>query len=124
MTEKVDKLINELNTMDKSALKELASGLERIFGVSCLYSRPINKSTLPVEKVIEVQTEFDVILHSFGENKLGVIKALRQIKQLGLKEAKELAEIPDAKIFEEVDAETSQRVANQLQAVGAIVFVV
>jgi large subunit ribosomal protein L7/L12 len=125
MTGKVDKLVEQLDSLDKSALKELGKALERIFGVSSYYAPAKPKVVQQVvEEKIEEQKEFNVVMNNFGRDKLGVIKTLRVIKQLGLKEAKDLAETTDAVILEGVDKDIADQTANRLREVGATVSIV
>jgi large subunit ribosomal protein L7/L12 len=71
----------------------------------------------------EEQTEFDVVLASFGDNKVGVIKAVRGITGLGLKEAKELVEGAPAPIKEGVEKDEAEDIKKQLEEAGATVEV-
>ena len=67
----------------------------------------------------EVQTEFDVVLESFGEKKIGVIKEVRAATQLGLKEAKELVESAPAKVKEGITKEDAEALKTKLEEAGA-----
>ena len=71
----------------------------------------------------EEKTEFDVVIKEAGPKKIEVIKAIRQMTSLGLKEAKELAETPDAKVLEGVGKEAANDAKSKLEAAGATVDV-
>jgi large subunit ribosomal protein L7/L12 len=71
----------------------------------------------------EEQTEFDVLLESFGEKKIGVIKVVRSATGLGLKEAKDLVEAAPSKIKEGVSKEEAEKVKGELDAAGATVSI-
>lgn len=71
----------------------------------------------------EEQTEFDVVMDSFGDNKIGVIKAIRAITGLGLKEAKELVEGAPSKVKEGVSKEDADKVKAELEEAGATVSI-
>ncbi len=75
----------------------------------------------PAEDV--VQTEFDVVLESFGEKKIGVIKEVRAATQLGLKEAKELVESAPAKVKEGISKEDAEALKTKLEEAGATVSI-
>lgn len=72
---------------------------------------------------VEEQTEFDVLLESFGEKKIGVIKVVRSATGLGLKEAKDLVEAAPSKIKEGVSKEEAEKVKGELDAAGATVSI-
>jgi large subunit ribosomal protein L7/L12 len=71
----------------------------------------------------EEQTEFDVVLESFGEKKIGVIKVVRSATSLGLKEAKDLVESAPCKVKEGVSKEEAEKVKGELEEVGATVSI-
>jgi len=73
------------------------------------------------EEAAAEQTEFDVIMTDFGAQKIGVIKVVRAITGLGLKEAKDMVETKDAKIKEGVSKEDAEKAKEELEAAGAVV---
>ena len=90
MSEKVANLIEEIKTLSVLELSEMVKALEEEFGVSA--AAPVAVAAAPAAgaaPAAEEKTEFDVVLKSFGANKINVIKVVREITGLGLKEAKE-----------------------------------
>ncbi len=114
--------IAEMSVMD---VVDLISQMEEKFGVSA--AAPVAVAGAAgggeAEEAAEEQTEFDVIMSSFGENKVGAIKSVRAITGLGLKEAKELVESAPATIKEGVDKEESDDIKAKLEEAGAQVEV-
>ena len=111
--------LSNLNIMDLMALK---SELEDKWGVdaSAAVAVAAGPAAGPAEAA-EEQTEFDVILTSFGEKKIQVIKAVRELTGLGLKDAKDLVEGAPATIKEGVDKEEGDKMKAELEAAGATV---
>ena len=116
------KLAKELSKLTVLEAAELTKMLEEEWGVSA--AAPIAVAAAPgmaaVEEV-EEKTEFDVILQDVGPKKIDVIKAVRQITQLGLKDAKDLTETAGAKILEQVGKEAAQDAKSKLETAGATV---
>ena len=110
--------IAEMNVMD---VVELVSAMEEKFGVSA--AAPVAVAAGPAAggagEVVEEQTEFDVVLSSIGEKKVNVIKAVRSITGLGLKEAKEKVDGAPAVIKEGASKEEAEAVKAQLEEAGA-----
>lgn len=107
--------IAEMSVMD---LVDLVSAVEEKFGVSA--AAPVAVAVAGGEAAAaEEQTEFDVMLTSFGEKKVGVIKAVRGITGLGLKEAKDLVESAPVAVKEAVSKDEAEDVKKQLEEVGA-----
>ncbi|HRJ41860.1 MAG: 50S ribosomal protein L7/L12 [Caldilineaceae bacterium] len=104
---------------------ELVKMLEAAWGVSA--AAPVAMAGMAVAAAaveeVEEQTEFDVILKSVGEKKINVIKAVRAVTSLGLKEAKELVESAPATVVTAVTKEVAADVKKQLEAEGAAVEV-
>ena len=110
--EKITAIVEEIKALTLLELNELVKAVEEEFGVSAA----------PVAAVAaEEKTEFDVILASFGGNKLAVIKAVREITGLGLKEAKDLVEGAPKAIKEGVSKEESENLKKALEDAGATV---
>ncbi len=119
--EEVLDAIAEMSVLD---LSELIKDMEEKFGVSA--SAAVAVSAAPAgngQEVVEVEEkdEFDVVLTSFGDKKVGVIKAVRSITSLGLKEAKSLVESAPTAVREGVGKNEAEDLKNQLEAAGGTV---
>ncbi len=115
----LNKIANELSELTIIQVSELVKMLEDKWGVSA--AAPIASSSAPVamEAIAEEKTSFSVILSSFGENKINVIKEVRAITGLGLGEAKTLVESAPKSLKEGVNKEEAETIKKQLEAVGA-----
>ena len=103
-------------------LSELVKELEEVFGVSA--AAPVmvaGAGAAAAEGGAEEKTEFDVVLEGFGDNKIAVIKAVREITGLGLKEAKELVESAPAPVQEGVAKDKAEEIKSTLEDAGAAV---
>jgi len=113
--------ISNMSVMD---LVELISEMEEKFGVSASAPAPVAAAATageePSDKEDE-QTEFDLILKSFGDNKIAVIKAVRAITNLGLKDAKDMVEGAPITIQEAVSKKEVEEMTKQLEDSGAVV---
>ena len=120
-SEKLNALIEEIKVLTVIELSELVHALEEEFGVSA--AAMAGPATGPAAAAVEVeeQTEFDVIMTSFGAEKVKVIKEVRAITALGLAEAKALVEGIPAKIKEGVNKDEANALKEQLTAAGATV---
>lgn len=121
------KLADQLSKLTVLEAAELTKMLEEEWGVSA--AAPVAMAAAPAADgsdgaAAEDQTEFDVILKDVGPKKIDVIKAIRQITSLGLKDAKELAETPGAKVMEGTGKEPAQDAKSKLEAAGATVDLV
>lgn len=118
-----DELKEALNKMPVMELVELISDLEEQWGVSA--AAPVAAVAAPAAAdgapAGEEQTEFDVVLSSFGETKVSVIKVVRAITSLGLKEAKELVEGVPSTIKEALGKDEAEEVKKKLEEAGATV---
>ncbi len=119
-------LIKELSAKPIMEVVELVKALEEEWGVSA--AAPVAVAAAPgadgeAAAAVEEQTEFDVVMTSFGDNKVTVIKAVRAITALGLKEAKDLVEGAPNAIKEGVSKEESEEIKKQLEEAGASVEV-
>lgn len=120
-SEKITAIIEELKTLTVLELSELVHAVEDEFGVSAATAVAV---AAPGEAaVVEEQTEFDVILKSFGSSKMNVIKAVRAITGLGLKESKELVESAPKAIKEAVSKDEAEELKKKLEEAGAEVEV-
>ena len=95
--------------------------MEEKFGVSAAAAAAAPAAPAEAAAEEEAQTSFDVAMSSFGDNKIAVIKAVRQITGLGLKEAKELVESAPCAVKEGVEADEAEAVKKQLEEAGAAV---
>ena len=119
--EEILSAISELSVLE---LSELISDMEEKFGVSAAAAVAVAAPAAAADAGgSEEQTEFDVVLSSFGEKKVGVIKAVRAITSLGLKEAKDLVESAPAPIKEGVPKEEAEELKKQLEDAGGTVEV-
>ncbi|NLY86805.1 MAG: 50S ribosomal protein L7/L12 [Tissierellia bacterium] len=121
-SEKVLNLIEEVKNLTVLELAELVKALEEEFGVSA--AAPMAVAAAPVAgaaaaPAAEEKTEFDVILASAGNEKIKVIKAVREITGLGLKEAKELVDNAPKPIKEGASKEEAEEIKAKLEEVGA-----
>ena len=119
-----EEILNAIGEMSVLELSELIKDVEDKFGVSASAAIAVaapTASTSGEEAASEEQTEFDVMLASFGEKKVGVIKAVRAITALGLKEAKDLVEAAPSVVKEGVNKDESEEIKKQLEEAGATV---
>ena len=119
--EKITNIVEEIKTLTILELADLVKAVEEEFGVSAapVAVAGVAAAAAPVEE----KTEFDVILKSAGASKLNVIKVVRELTGLGLKEAKELVESAPKTLKEAVSKETAEDIAKQLKDAGAEVEV-
>ena len=119
----LNKLMDELSELSVLEAAELVKMLEEKWGVSAAApvavaaAGPAAAAAEPEEE----KTEFDVVIKETGPKKIEVIKAIRQLTSLGLKEAKEMAETPDTKIMEGVGKEAATDAKEKLEAAGAVI---
>ena len=117
MSEKITAMIEEIKGLTVLELSELVHALEDTFGVSA--AAVAAGPAVAAAEVVEEKTEFDVVMTSFGAEKIKVIKEVRAITGLGLADAKALVEGVPAKIKEGVSKEDAEALKAQLEAVGA-----
>ena len=118
-SEKIMNFVEEIKTMSVLELKELVDAIQEEFGVTAVVAAAgpaAGGAAAEAEK-----TEFDVVLASFGDNKMAVIKAVKEITGLGLKEAKELVESAPKAIKEGVSKADAEEIKAKLEAAGATV---
>jgi len=120
-----DDILETISNMSVMEVVDLIEAMEEKFGVSA--AAPVAVAAGAAgggeAEAAEEQTEFDVILASFGSNKVAVIKAVRGITGLGLKEAKDLVEGAPAPMKEGVSKEDAEDIKKQLEEAGATVEV-
>lgn len=124
----LEQLANDLSALTVLEASELAKMLEEKWGVSA--AAPVAMAGMPMAAApeaaaaaVEEKTEFDVILASFGEKKIDVIKEVRALTSLGLKEAKDLVEGAPKPIKEGVSKDEAAQIKAKLEAAGATVEV-
>ena len=121
MSDKLNALIKDLSALTVLEAAELAKRLEEEWGVSA--AAPVAVAAAPAgggeAAAVEEKTEFDVILASAGDNKINVIKEVRAITGLGLKEAKDLVEAAPKPIKEAVKKEEAEDIKKKVEAAGA-----
>ena len=118
----IEKMMDEIKEMTVLELNELVKALEDEFGVSAAAAAPVMMAgAVPgaAAEQAEEQTEFDVILSTFGDKKINVIKVVREVTSLGLKEAKELVESAPTKVKEGVNKEEAEEVKKKFEDAGA-----
>ena len=122
-SEKITAIIEELKGLTVLELSELVHAVEDEFGVSAAaavaVAGPVEAAAAEAAAAEAEQTEFDVILKGVGGNKIAVIKAVREITGLGLKEAKALVDSAPKAVKEQVSKEDAEAVKEKLEAAGA-----
>ena len=121
-SEKITALVEEVKTLSVLELAELVHTLEEVFGVSAAAAAVAAPAT-GAAAAEEEKTEFDVILKSAGANKIAVIKVVRAVTGLGLKEAKEIVDNAPKALKEGISKEDAEKLAEDLKAAGAEVEV-
>ncbi|MGH8509028.1 MAG: 50S ribosomal protein L7/L12 [Gammaproteobacteria bacterium] len=117
-------ILEAISKMTVLEVVDLVEAMEEKFGVSAAVAvAPAAASAAGAPTAVEEQTEFTVLMTSFGENKVGVIKTVRAITGLGLKEAKDLVEGVPSVVKEAVPKEEAETIKKQLQEAGATVEV-
>lgn len=122
-----DEIIEALKEMPALELSELVKELEEVFGVSA--AAPVAVAAAPGAAAGgeaaggEAKSDFDVVLEGFGDNKIAVIKVVREITGLGLKEAKEAVEGVPTPVAEGVDQAKADEIKAKLEEAGAAVTV-
>lgn len=120
MSDKVAKLIEDVKALTVLELSELVKALEDEFGVSA--AAPVAVAAAPAAAAApaeEEKTEFDVVLKAIGPNKIQVIKAVREITSLGLKDAKDLVDSAPKAIKEGASKEDAEAMKKKLTDAGA-----
>ena len=122
MSEKVEKLIEDVKALTVLELPELVSALEEEFGVSA--AAPVAVAAAPGAAGGEAaaeKTEFDVVLKEVGDQKIKVIKVVRELTGLGLKEAKALVDGAPKTVKEGVAKDEAEEMKSKIEEVGATV---
>lgn len=124
----IEQIVSDIKTLNILEISDLVKQLETTFGVTA--SAPMmmmggggGGAAAEAAPVAEVQTEFSVILKEIGPNKINVIKAVRELTSLGLKEAKDLVEAAPKAVKEAVTKEEAETARAKLAETGAVVEV-
>ncbi|OGO61990.1 MAG: 50S ribosomal protein L7/L12 [Chloroflexi bacterium RBG_19FT_COMBO_49_13] len=123
----LNKLVEDLSTLTILEAAELVKKLEEKWGVSA--AAPMAMAAMPnsadaaAAEAVEEKTEFNVVIKDAGAKKIEVIKVIRQLTNLGLKEAKDVAETAGSKVLESVSKEAATDAKSKLEAAGAAVEV-
>ncbi len=124
----LDKLVEELSKLSVLEASQLVKKLEEAWGVSAAAPMAVAAMAAPAAAAaaepVEEKTEFDVIIKDAGPKKIEVIKTIRQLTNLGLKEAKDVAETAGSKILEAVSKEAATDAKAKLEAAGAVIEIV
>lgn len=125
---KVDEILESIKGLSVLELSDLVKSFEETFGVSAApvaapQAAPAAAGSAPVAEAAEEQTAFDVILSEVGDKKVQVIKVVRELTNLGLKEAKDLVDGAPKPLLEKVNKETAEKAKAALEGAGATVTV-
>ncbi len=128
MSERVEKIVEEVKNLTLLEAAELVKRLEEVLGVSAAAAAPVvvagaGAAGAAAAAPVEEQTEFAVILTAIGANKINVIKAVREVTSLGLKEAKDLVDGAPKPIKEGVSKEEAETIKKKFTEAGATVEV-
>lgn len=116
-----DEIIDALKEMTLLEASELVKAIEDTFGVSAAAPAAVVAAPAAGAAEAEEKTEFEVVLEGFGDNKIQVIKAVRELTNLGLKEAKEVVEGAPKAVLEGAKKEDAEAAKEKLEAAGAAV---
>ena len=121
--EKITAIVEEIKSLTILELNELVKAVEEEFGVSAAAPVAVAGAGAAAAAAapVEEKTEFDVILTGFGDKKLGVIKVIREITGLGLKEAKDMVEGCPKAVKEGISKDDAEKIKADLEAAGATV---
>ncbi len=116
-----DEIVEALKEMTLLEASELVKAIEDTFGVSAAAPAAVVAAPAAGAAAEEEKTEFDVVLEGFGDNKIAVIKVVRELTSLGLKEAKEVVESAPKAVLEGAKKEDAEAAKEKLEAAGAAV---
>ena len=119
MSEKITNLVEEIKTLTVLELNELVKAIEEEFGVSAAAPVAVMAGGAAPAAAAEEKTDFDVILAEVGPNKINVIKVVREITGLGLKEAKDLVDGAPKAIKEGAGKDEAEEIQKKLEEAGA-----
>lgn len=116
-----DEIIDALKEMTLLEASELVKAIEDTFGVSAAAPAAIVAAPAAGAAEAEEKTEFDVVLEGFGDNKIAVIKVVREVTSLGLKEAKALVESAPCNVLEGASKDDAEAAKEKFEAAGAVI---
>ena len=119
MSEKITAMIEEIKALTVLELSDLVKAIEEEFGVSAAAPVAVVAGAAPAAAAAEEQTEFDVMLNDAGAGKIAVIKVVRELTGLGLKEAKELVDNAPKAVKTGVSKDEAESVKAKLEEAGA-----
>ncbi len=119
MSEKITNLVEEIKTLTELELNELVKAIEEEFGVSAAAPVAVMAGVSAPAAAAEEKTDFDVILAEVGPNKINVIKVVREITGLGLKEAKDLVDGAPKAVKEGAGKDEAEEIKKKLEEAGA-----
>ncbi len=119
----IDEIVEKISTLSAMDLADLSKAIQDKFGVTAAAPMAMAAMAPGAAAPVEEQTEFDVVLNSSGDKKIQVIKAVRELTSLGLKEAKDLVESAPCKVKELVSKDEAEKAKEKLEAAGALVEV-
>jgi large subunit ribosomal protein L7/L12 len=128
MSERIDKIVEDIKGLSLLEASELVKKLEEVLGVSAAAAAPVMMAAAGAAPAggaapVEEQTEFTVILTTVGANKINVIKAVREVTSLGLKEAKDLVDGAPKPIKEGITKDEAESLKKKFTEAGATVEV-
>ena len=119
--EKIEKLLEEIDSLTVAELAELVKGIEEKYGVSAAAVAAPAAGAAGAGAAAEEKSEFDIVLKEAGANKIAVIKVVREVTGLGLKEAKELVDGAPKTVKEKVKKEEAEEAKAKFTEAGAVV---
>jgi large subunit ribosomal protein L7/L12 len=120
---KIDKLLEEIGSLTVLEASELKTKMEETFGVSAAAPVAVAAAAPAGAEAAAEQDEFDVILSGVGDKKIQVIKAVREVTSLGLKEAKDLVDNAPKPVLEKVPKDQADQAKEKIEAAGGSVSV-
>jgi len=117
MAVSTNEILDTISNMTVMEVVDLIKQMEEKFNVSAAAATAV--AAAPLAAVVEEKTEFNVIMTSFGANKVNVIKAIREITGLGLKEAKDLVEAVPSSVKENVNKDEAESIKKKIEEAGA-----
>ena len=118
-----EELLETIGGMTVLELSEFVEAFKEKFNVTAMAAAPMAGAVAAPAEAAEEQTEFDVVLEGIGDKKIQVIKVVREVTSLGLKEAKELVDNAPGTVKEQVSKDEAEQVKAKLEEVGAAVAV-
>lgn len=123
MSDKIQTIIDTVKELSVIELSDLVKAFEEEFGVSAAAPVAVAAAGAPAAAAAEEQTEFDVVLSAVGGNKIAVIKVVREVTGLGLKEAKEVVDNAPKAVKEKIEKAEADEIKKKLEEAGASVEV-